>query len=135
MRLEDLVTRIPSDWREDFEKFIQTGEANEEFLNFLDQDPTCQAVVEKAFAAQATAFEKFAKYLSQPHTSDVHPERTEYTEELSNELARTVSAVAELPSEVQQMVAERAAVLCEFRQSKRTNSPLGIFWLLKDKCV
>jgi hypothetical protein len=40
---------IDSRWHEDIIRFIDSGDASEEFLFFLDGNPQCQNVVESAF--------------------------------------------------------------------------------------
>lgn len=102
-----LATRIPSEWRDQFRLFIETGEASEEFLNFLDSSPECQEVVEEAFAEQAKTFQAFAAQLQQlePVTagdgSDSH--------ELSSAFAHTIGRAATLSQDEQDAFARNAA--------------------------
>ena len=63
MRVEDLKARLPEKWQDAFVRFVQTGEADEAFLRFLDGSTDAQEAVEEAFTAQAKAFERFAKEL------------------------------------------------------------------------
>jgi hypothetical protein len=66
MKLEELIERVKPDWRPDFLSFIETGEAQEAFLTYLDHDADAEAAVELAFSSQATAFEKLGRELSAP---------------------------------------------------------------------
>ncbi len=112
MNVENLVEKVPLVWREEFVQFVQSGEASEAFLNFLDESPDCQEAVEEAFTAQAAAFERFAAHLHAPAPAGpeaAFPSRDVSPEHLSVELARTMSAASELPNEARRQVAERAA--------------------------
>lgn len=50
-------------WKSELDKFIETGEASEEFLTHLDNCEYCQATVEIAFDRQAKAFERLGAYI------------------------------------------------------------------------
>lgn len=66
MNIEELAMRVPDAWRKEFVRFVESGDASDEFLDFLDSDPACQEVVEEAFAQQAAAFERLAAELRVP---------------------------------------------------------------------
>ena len=57
MNLEKLLTNIDENWRLNSITFVQTGDASQEFLAYLDNDHGAQAAVEEAFTAQAQVFE------------------------------------------------------------------------------
>jgi hypothetical protein len=78
-------------WHEDFSRFIETGEASEEFLNFLDHDEPCQKAVKAAFTKQAKAFENLARALRVLHTT-VEPDRREQLIERVGELQKKVAS-------------------------------------------
>jgi len=61
MKLEPLLDNIAVNWRQDFIRFVQTGDASPEFLIYLDGDPKAQTAVETAFTDQARALEGLAK--------------------------------------------------------------------------
>lgn len=69
MDKEQLLAKVPAEWRHDFEQFIATGDAREEFLSFLDRDVRAQEVVEEAFAEQFRNFERFAEGLNVDSTA------------------------------------------------------------------
>lgn len=52
-------------WKAEFEKFIQTGEASDEFLAHLDNCEHCGKTVDDAFNRQAKTFEELAEILRQ----------------------------------------------------------------------
>ena len=60
---QDLLNIIEQDYREEFQKLVETGEANDDFYEYLDRTPECQKAVEEAFARQAKPLEDFAEEL------------------------------------------------------------------------
>ena len=66
MNIEALTNRVPPEWRSEFKRFVQSGDASKEFFDFLDSDPTCQQAVEEAFAQQAAGFERLAAEMRMP---------------------------------------------------------------------
>ena len=65
--LRKLLTNIEPQWHAEFEHFVETGEANDAFLAYLDQNETAQMAVEGAFKQQAAKFEELAEALKQRH--------------------------------------------------------------------
>ena len=94
MKIEELVRLVAPEWQESFLRFVETGEANEAFLSFLDADKACQEAVEQASSMQASAFEEFAGTLSEA------PDDTESVERnrlhLSARMASVLRAAAVL---------------------------------------
>lgn len=64
MELGQLLQLVKPQWHKDFLRFIDTGEASDTFLAYLNQDEHGQKAVEMAFDAQANAFEGLAKELA-----------------------------------------------------------------------
>jgi hypothetical protein len=60
---KDPVDLVAPEWREAFQKFTATGEAEDEFLQYMERDQDCQLAVDLAFAEQARAFEEIAEAL------------------------------------------------------------------------
>jgi hypothetical protein len=76
----DLLKLVEGQWQETFSRFIETGEAPQEFLDYMDSDPNCQRAVELAFSTQAEAFESVARNLGdlQGHSVQLrNPSRVE----------------------------------------------------------
>jgi uncharacterized protein YdbL (DUF1318 family) len=71
MKLETLMTHVQPQWKGEFIRFVETGEAGEGFLNYLDHDSDAQQAVEKAFKAQASAFENLAEELKKTPPEEV----------------------------------------------------------------
>jgi hypothetical protein len=68
MKLEKLLGNIDRRWHSEFLHFIETGEAGDDFLQYLNHDKGGQEAVEMAFNAQAAAFEGLAEELKKnPH--------------------------------------------------------------------
>ena len=57
MKLADLLDDIPQEWHHAFVRFVETGEAEAAFLDYLDRDKRGQRAIERAFSAQAEALE------------------------------------------------------------------------------
>jgi U3 small nucleolar RNA-associated protein 14 len=75
-----LLQLVEPRWHGDFQTFIETGEAPDEFLVFLNQDKNAQKAVDIAFNAQAAAFENFAKALTEkPAENDDETRRNTVT--------------------------------------------------------
>ncbi len=68
VKLEDLMANVAPEWRSAFVTFIETGEAEEAFLNHLDRDKATQDAVELAFGAQSEALEGLAHALRESDT-------------------------------------------------------------------
>lgn len=60
----NLPELIEPKWRAAFARFVETGEAEEEFLDYLNSNPEAQAAVERAFSKQAAALEELAGAMS-----------------------------------------------------------------------
>jgi hypothetical protein len=61
--LKDLMDNVDLEWHSEFVSFVETGEANEAFLAYLDQNENAQLAVEGAFKRQAAKFEELATEL------------------------------------------------------------------------
>lgn len=138
MTTKDLANHLPPRWREDFERFVETGEASDLFLEYLDEDETGQATVEAAFSAQASAFDRLAAHLQQPEPvaaeATASPTATrvldaalsgygipEYVEKVSADLAQSVAAVTGL-SEPERRIATAAAADALREQNRTTDA-------------
>lgn len=99
MKLESLLTHVQPQWKGEFVRFVETGEAGEGFLTYLDQDASAQHAVEMAFEAQANAFENLAEELkkTQPEEIGVVVGAVEPIEMVSAKVAEAVKDVSHLP--------------------------------------
>jgi hypothetical protein len=81
-----LLPRIEQQWREAFVRFVETGQASEEFMNYLLSDATCQRMMEQALT------ERFKSV--QPHVTAALASPVEKTR---IEFARAFERAAALP--------------------------------------
>lgn len=65
----DLMDHVAPEWQLDFRQFVETGEAREVFLNYLNNNTAAQNAVEQAFNHQAAQFEGLAAELKKRHES------------------------------------------------------------------
>ncbi len=107
MRLEELLKNIAPQWHNEFLRFVETGEASDNFLDYLNKDKGGQAAVEMAFDAQVKAFEGLAEELKKPQPP------MEVSVELASAASRTmataVETVMQLPPDQRGEVLEKAA--------------------------
>lgn len=61
--LQEILWLIEQKWHSDFLKFIETGEASDDFFDSLDSNTDAQIAVGLVFTAQARALEYVAKLL------------------------------------------------------------------------
>lgn len=61
--LREILWLVEQKWHPDFLKFIETGEAGNEFLDYLDSNSDAQRAVGLVFTDQVRAFEYVGKIL------------------------------------------------------------------------
>lgn len=67
---EAILKDVAPEFHAEFRKFVETGEASNVFLDYLDNDATCQSAIDKAFANEVEAFHQISAKLG------VVPEKT-----------------------------------------------------------
>lgn len=60
MKTAEYLCNVKPEWHAAFARFVETGDAEEDFLNYLNNDEEAQQAVEAAFNAQAEAFQSMA---------------------------------------------------------------------------
>lgn len=105
MTKDDLLQIDPA-WHSDFLKFIKTGEASEEFLTYMDENPACQRAVEAAFSEQAAAFESFSRDLRATVPAKTLVEAQ--TAAASHSMAHALEQTLQLPPAERESVLRRA---------------------------
>jgi hypothetical protein len=97
MSLEHIVADVDPRWRDAFRRFVETGEAETAFLDYLDHDPVGQHAAERAFNEQAASLEGLA--LAIRETPPGHPETSlaRRTDRASDELVEAFDVVLTLP--------------------------------------
>jgi hypothetical protein len=119
-KLDQLLQNVDRKWHGEFLRFVETGEAGDEFLQYLDSDKGGQQAVEIAFNAQAAAFEGLAGELRNPQAQGI----TEPTAAASARMVEAVEVVLQLPAEQREEVAEKTASVLEasLEPNQRTNA-------------
>jgi hypothetical protein len=107
VKLNDILTNVDEKWRPDFLRFIDTGEANDDFLNYLNHDKSGQQAVELAFDAHAQSFRGLADELKSPPPAEeivMDPAAV-----ASKKLVYAVEGVLELAPDQRSKVVKQAA--------------------------
>jgi len=109
MKLEKLLDNVDRRWHSDFLHFIETGEAGDAFLQYLNHDQGGQQAVEMAFNAQAAAFEGLAEELKKSQPIEITAEPATAA---SAKMAEAVEVVLQFsPEQRQEVVQKTASVL------------------------
>jgi len=139
MKLENALAQVDPRWHKEFLSFIDTGEAPEEFLTYLDHDKNGQAAVEMAFNAQADAFHGLAEELKKPGPIAAEPTLSTEPAIASNSLAHAVGMIAQLtPEQRNEAVTHTLSVLGTSLEPEQKKSAYSVIErlnsaLLKDK--
>jgi len=118
MNVNTLLGNIQPQWHEAFLRFIDTGEADDAFLEYLNKDNDAQKVVELAFNAQAEAIQGLAKELKNPSSqSEIS---VDSASSLSADIEEAMMGVLELPpNQRDEVVRAVASNLTSSLQPKR----------------
>lgn len=74
MTLEEVLQKVDPRWHEQFLRFVDSGEASDDFRQFLDVDEPCQQAVEAAFQVQAAGVAKAVRALQRSPDIPAHVE-------------------------------------------------------------
>lgn len=66
MDIATLAAKVPVAWRDDFVRFVETGEAEPEFLNAMNADVDIRTAVDSVLDEQESSFHQMAAALSRP---------------------------------------------------------------------
>lgn len=105
--LVDLLEGVAEEWHSEFQRFVETGEAEDAFLSYLNEDKRAQQAVESAFNRQAAGFEDLAvelKKASLPNAPQTEPLPTPSS--ISSRVAAVVEAALQTPSARRNKVVE-----------------------------
>lgn len=101
MKVDDLAAQIPGEWQSAFRRFVQTGEAEQDFLAVMDSDQRIQSAVDEVLAEQAGSFRQLTEALA---PTAAHASRT-VTEPTNPMISKIMTDVLD--------VTERASALAE----------------------
>ena len=66
MHLTGALALIDSKWARDFVSFVETGEASDEFIAFLDTSKDCQRAVDMVLEQESGKIARVARLLREP---------------------------------------------------------------------
>lgn len=109
MKLEDLIAEVAPEWRAAFVQFIETGHAEDAFLDHLDRDTSTQKAVEFAFSAQSEALEGLAQAIRErePVAGGAQSAQPAAAQTFAA-IARVLETAVQLPSHERTKVLEKA---------------------------
>lgn len=108
--LETVVEQIKPEWRNEFRRFVDSGDASDEFLAYLDSSEEGKKAVEQAFNAQADALTGLADALRSLQTENVGTEVAKPAEAVSVKVTEAVEGLLQLPPEQGKQAVEKAAI-------------------------
>jgi hypothetical protein len=106
MDKDQILDRVAPEHREEFLKFIATGQASDAFIAYLDTDAGCQQAVDWVFRQQSADFDKFFAEMKANRNVQAAIEQT-----APRKLASAISTIRGLPPEKQNEAVEAAASL------------------------
>jgi hypothetical protein len=109
--LESVLQQIKPQWREEFRRFVDTGDASDEFLAYLDNSEEGKHAVELAFNAQADALTGLADALKSLQTENVVTQTVKPADAASAKVTEAVEGLLQLPPEEGQQAVEQAATV------------------------
>src|ERR1700682_2924632 len=109
MNLDDLLKSVKPQWHKAFLQFIDTGEADDAFLKYLNEDEEGQQAVELAFNAQSKAIQGLAEEFRNPRSQATDFANLAPSISLSTDFAKAVEGVLELSPEKRYEVVRQAA--------------------------
>jgi hypothetical protein len=107
--LETVVEQIKPKWRNEFRRFVDSGDASDEFLAYLESSEEGKKAVEQAFNAQADALTGLADALRSLQTENVGAEVAKPAEAASVKVTEAVEGLLQLPPEEGKQAVEKAA--------------------------
>ncbi|MCI0588402.1 MAG: hypothetical protein L0323_16345 [Planctomycetes bacterium] len=132
MKLEEIVERVQVEWRPAFRAFVETGEADEGFLHYLEWDDRAKEAVELAFGARSEALERVGRAIAASalaQAGDLGPAASVVSpppagEAVSMTLARAIEDVLSLPAEDRDRAAAEVASVLRSRLPEREKEAL-----------
>lgn len=115
MLFSDLLREINPEWHGAFVRFVETGEASEEFLDYLDSDETCQRMMETALIERLKIVE--------PYVAALRAAPVPSADEARAEIARAIERTAMLPAEERTQVLNQVAQDLKDKLETETTKP------------
>lgn len=106
------LEQIRPEFHESFQRFIETGEANEAFLQYMDTDEACQQAVDSALRKQAEEVRAFAEALRAPEAASELELYGDAFEEMLREIVTVAASVGSADeTEIERAFEQHAAEL------------------------
>jgi hypothetical protein len=121
MKLSDLLADVPQEWHRAFVQFVETGEAEQPFLDYLDRDARGQRAVEQAFTAQADALQSLGAFIrSSTPTTPAPAAGASSSAAASKAVVAAFEQVLALPGQERRAsLADAAAAIAKLRGERR----------------
>jgi hypothetical protein len=103
-----LLSKLAPQWHTAFLRFVETGEADAQFLAFMDENEDCQRAVEAAFNEQALTFERLSRRIHEKGDAAM-PVAAAGSEALTASVAQVLERALELPPEQRSQAVRKAA--------------------------
>jgi hypothetical protein len=110
MHLTDALALVDSKWAKDFVSFVETGEASDEFIAFLDTSKECQRAVDMVLEQESGKVARVAQLLREPvaRPQSAAPAGQAATAPQSALIAEALGAALALPAEQRTEVIKEA---------------------------
>lgn len=72
--IEEVARQVDDKWRDSFLKFVESGEADQEFLDYIDTNDAIQTAIDYAFRVQAESIDELTSELADIRKGDLRPE-------------------------------------------------------------
>ena len=72
--IEEIASQVDDKWRDSFLKFVESGEADEDFLDYIDANIAIQTVIDDAFRVQAESIDELTSELAEIRQNNLRPE-------------------------------------------------------------
>ena len=95
LKIDELAANIDAQMQQEFKRFVQTGEASDGFLAYLERDGRAQEAVERAFDAQAEALGGLAKAIKDNRLGG----SSQDTFDPAVQIATAIEQAAEIPED------------------------------------
>jgi hypothetical protein len=110
--IKSLALSVKTSMRDEFTNFVETGDASQAFLDYLDKDPKAQRAVEEAFNAQASSLEELAREISSNASQRMDSRAVERelasAQDPTDQIVNAVERVAKMPANQQEAVVQSA---------------------------
>ena len=123
MHLTDALALVDPKWARDFVSFVETGEASDEFIAFLDTNKECQRAVDMVLEQESGKVARVAQLLREPAPRAHAASKSmgpAVTSAQSAIIAEALGAALALPAEQRTEVIKEAVATMQSESKDRT---------------